>query len=235
MSTNNYIAKLKARLDQAIIQRDHWKQVAEKRDYIIVTEVDPDSRSILEHKIDADNVRCMWARLRDYDALQAELSALKAQQVGQEPVSEIRQRALDLYKPPFKFECGYIQDSKHRMVADQHDGPDSLRVRGWGRISYMEDPEKLQDEVGALIAEALTEKWTGTAPQPAPAQDVAGMKAVMTGLIDLAHEYRHTLAQQHFPDNDEGDAFARHRDSQVARIDRILSAAHDKQSGEVKP
>lgn len=87
MSTNNYIAKLKARLDQAIIQRDHWKQVAAKRDYIVVTEVDPDSRSIFEHKIDADNVRCMWARLRDYDALQAELSAIKAQQAGQEPVA----------------------------------------------------------------------------------------------------------------------------------------------------
>lgn len=86
-----------------------------------------------------------------------------------EAISEIRQRALELYEPPFQFHCGYIQDAKHRMVADQHEGPDSLRVRGWGRISYMEDPEKLQDEVGALIAEALTEKWAGTAPHPAPA------------------------------------------------------------------
>lgn len=74
---------------------------------------------------------------------------------------DLRQRVLELYKPPFQFIHGYIQDADHRMVADQHDGPDSLRVRGWGRISYMDNPEKLQDAVGTMIAEALTEKWQG--------------------------------------------------------------------------
>ncbi|MEN1480001.1 hypothetical protein, partial [Pseudomonas aeruginosa] len=29
--------------------------------------------------------------------------------------------------------------------------------RGWGRIVYMENPEELQDEFGAMLAEALTE------------------------------------------------------------------------------
>lgn len=47
----------------------------------------------------------------------------------------------------------------------------------------------------------------------------------LTGLIDLAHEQRHTLVNQGFPDNDEGDAFSRVRDSRVARIDRIIEAA----------
>ena len=47
----------------------------------------------------------------------------------------------------------------------------------------------------------------------------------LTGLIDLAHEHRHALVNQSFPDNDEGDAFSRVRDSRVARIDRIIEAA----------
>jgi hypothetical protein len=68
-------------------------------------------------------------------------------------------RVADLYALPFQFVHGYIQDNDHRMVADQHDGPDSLRVRGWGRISYMEDPENLQDAVGTEIAKAVTAHW----------------------------------------------------------------------------
>lgn len=73
MGTNNYIAKLKARLDQAIIQRDHWKQLAAKRDYIVVTEIDPDSRSTFEYKVDADSVRHCWKRMREQDERIAEL------------------------------------------------------------------------------------------------------------------------------------------------------------------
>jgi len=34
------------------------------------------------------------------------------------------------------------------------------RLRGWGRIQYLPDPEKLHDAVGEIIAEALTEYWT---------------------------------------------------------------------------
>ena len=56
--------------------------------------------------------------------------------------------------------------------------------------------------------------------------DNARFQSAIVGMIDLAHEYRHLLTQQRFPDNDEGDAFRRHRDAQVARIERILSAAH---------
>ena len=51
------------------------------------------------------------------------------------------------------------------------------------------------------------------------------LQSAIVSMIDLAHEYRHLLTQQRFPDNDEGDAFRRHRDAQVARIERILSAA----------
>ena len=78
---------------------------------------------------------------------------------GDEPT--LRQRATDLYEPPFRFECGYIFDAKGQMVADQGGAEGyALRVRGWGRIGYMESPEQLQDEVGEKIAEILTQHWS---------------------------------------------------------------------------
>lgn len=62
-----------------------------------------------------------------------------------------------------------------------------------------------------------------TAPQPAPAQDVAG-------LAKLVKQYRARLMNQRFSDNDEGDYRARVRDEKVHEIDAAL-AAHEKQSG----
>ena len=75
--------------------------------------------------------------------------------------TDLRNKSIGLYTPPFRFEHGYIWDAKGQMVADNHvDGEDGvLRVRGWGRISYMENPEALQDEVGNVIALAMTEFW----------------------------------------------------------------------------
>jgi len=73
----------------------------------------------------------------------------------------IRDRALALYKPPFKFYRGYIYDSEGQMFSDDRDTDHRVqRVRGWGRISYLPDPEALQDEIGAMIADALTDYWT---------------------------------------------------------------------------
>lgn len=67
--------------------------------------------------------------------------------------------ALRLYTPPFRYEHGFIWDATNNMVAD-NDGQDiALRIRGWGRIGYKPDPEKLQDAVGKLMARALTEFW----------------------------------------------------------------------------
>lgn len=76
-------------------------------------------------------------------------------------MTDIKKEALALYKPPFRFEYGYIFDSEGQMVADNHtEGEDAtLRIRGWGRIQYKENPEELQDAVGAVIAEALTAYW----------------------------------------------------------------------------
>lgn len=68
----------------------------------------------------------------------------------------IRERAFSLYQAPFRYSNGYIWDSNNEMVAD--DGG-IVRVRGWGRICDMEGAEQLEDEVGVMIAEALTEFW----------------------------------------------------------------------------
>jgi hypothetical protein len=70
-----------------------------------------------------------------------------------------KQKALELLKPPFKFECGYIFDSAHsqNMVAD--DGACEIgtiaRLRGWGRLSKLNDGEQVQDAIGEIFAEAL--------------------------------------------------------------------------------
>ena len=71
--------------------------------------------------------------------------------------------ALAIYKPPFSFKAGYIYDSEGSMFADQGDEKDRAaslaRIRGWGRIGGMANPEELQDTVGKHMAIALTEYW----------------------------------------------------------------------------
>ena len=77
----------------------------------------------------------------------------------------LRQRAIALYQPPFNFNrFGYITDANHQTVADNNVSDDEsgkalLRVRGWGRISYMDDAAPLQDQVGLELMEALNAHW----------------------------------------------------------------------------
>lgn len=72
-------------------------------------------------------------------------------------MTDIRKLALSLYVPPFRHEKGYIFDSKNSVVSDNYDADECIasRVRGWGRISYLRDAEKLQDEFGDIIADSL--------------------------------------------------------------------------------
>ena len=82
-------------------------------------------------------------------------------------ITDLQKTALSLYVAPFRFERGYIFDAKGNIVSDDGDIGDSIaRIRGWGRILYMKSPEELQDEIGACIAQALTDFWnkhtTGT-------------------------------------------------------------------------
>jgi hypothetical protein len=87
-------------------------------------------------------------------------------QAVREP-TPIRCAALELYTPPFRHEHGYIRDANHQMVADdassEATGLIAARIRGWGRIQYMDKPEMranaLQDEVAEVVAEALNAYW----------------------------------------------------------------------------
>lgn len=83
MGTNSYVTKLKAQLDRAIIQREHWKQLAENHNSIVVTEICPESRSVEEYIIDADSVRSAWRLIREYreqiEALRAENAKLRTE------------------------------------------------------------------------------------------------------------------------------------------------------------
>ncbi len=77
--------------------------------------------------------------------------------------------AMELYKPPFKHMHGYIFDADNNMVADDNDTLHRelsegnkfaiQRVRGWGRLGYLENPGQKQDKIGDIIAKALTEYW----------------------------------------------------------------------------
>lgn len=78
------------------------------------------------------------------------------------PTITPKQKALQLLKPPFKAEDGYIFDSaepNRNMVAD--DGEIELgtiaRLRGWGRLGYLDNGEQVQDAIGEVIAEALNQ------------------------------------------------------------------------------
>ena len=70
-------------------------------------------------------------------------------------MTDIRQAALGLYNPPFCHTSGLIVDANNRTVTDLP----IARIRGWGRIQYLDNPRELQDEVGLIVAEALNLYW----------------------------------------------------------------------------
>lgn len=73
--------------------------------------------------------------------------------------SNLPKSALALYEAPFRYERGYIFDSKNEMFADDDNKNIALRLRGFARISYMKNANTLQDDIGCHIAQALTEYW----------------------------------------------------------------------------
>lgn len=68
----------------------------------------------------------------------------------------LRAATLDLYTPPFRYENGYVWDDNNHVVTDDGGefvtGVIASRIRGWGRIQYMDKPRgraaALQDDVG---------------------------------------------------------------------------------------
>lgn len=89
------------------------------------------------------------------------------------PLTDIRKAALALYTPPFRHEYGFIRDSNNEIVADDASsaatGLIAARIRGWGRIQYMDNPagraNALQDEMADMVAEALNAYWAGIKEQ----------------------------------------------------------------------
>ena len=78
MATNNHIAQLKSRLARAITQRDHWKQMAARKNMLVIVDVDPESRSTIEHIVTEDHVRAMWKRMESLAAKRDKMAGLLA-------------------------------------------------------------------------------------------------------------------------------------------------------------
>lgn len=78
----------------------------------------------------------------------------------------IKREVMALYKPPFRYHLGYIWDAEGEMVADRPGENILLRIRGWGRISYLDNPELLQDTLGEIIASTLTDYWMAHNAKP---------------------------------------------------------------------
>lgn len=70
---------------------------------------------------------------------------------------DLSTRARALYTPPFKVIEGAIFDSAGHKIADDREGV--MRVRGWGRLSYLKDGAELQDAVAQTLADALNSHW----------------------------------------------------------------------------
>ena len=98
-------------------------------------------------------------------------------------MSTLREDALALYTPPFKFLHGYVFDSSNRMVADQGgisgdntvEGAVALQIRGWGRIGYMPHAKQLQDEIGAIVVDALNAYYAAQEAQGAQSVEPVGI------------------------------------------------------------
>lgn len=85
------------------------------------------------------------------------------------PNPELRKIGLDFYTGPFHFDHmgGYIWakgngETGNQMFADLEGASERCaRIRGWGALQYLKDVdcEALQDEIGVMFAEAITEYW----------------------------------------------------------------------------
>lgn len=93
------------------------------------------------------------------ERLQSDLTRANGETAGLQQVVAERD-ALSAYTPPFHYECGYIFDANQNMAADSSEESAIIRIRGWGRLQYMDNAAELQDTIGAHIAQALTDYWT---------------------------------------------------------------------------
>lgn len=164
-ATNSDVEKLIARVEKLAVTAKEYKSLTVTLSVIDVLKIIGEVKRLDGRNANLNSTLEGWATDRAESAQRiAELEAAPngMMQLSNELADkELTVKALALYRPPFKFMYGYIHDGDGRVVADNNVGADNqvLRVRGWGRISYMENAEALQDEVGEVIAVALTEYW----------------------------------------------------------------------------
>lgn len=75
-----------------------------------------------------------------------------------------KEQILELYTAPFTHTDGYIFDAKSQMIVDDCGAnlEGIVQVRGWGYLNgklNLDDAGDIQDEIGEMIAEALTQYW----------------------------------------------------------------------------
>lgn len=123
----------------------------------------------------------------------------------------LTERARKLFRPPFRFECGYVWDAAGEMVADNREDKEdaealpALRVRGWGRIKYLPEPDKLHDETGRLIAEALTKGWPLTQRSTPSGEETSKAERGGDGGDDSATPLNRLRDARETPMREEGD------------------------------
>jgi hypothetical protein len=87
-----------------------------------------------------------------YKFVRGMISGQERQRCSQSELNEVLCAALDIYKPPFKYDLDgqMIFDSENNLITD---------VRGWGRIEKLENAVALQDAIGELIVGSLNDTW----------------------------------------------------------------------------
>jgi hypothetical protein len=124
------------------------------------------------------------------------------------PNPELRKIGLEFYKGPFRFDHlgGYIwakgDPSTHgsQMFADlDQAGERCARIRGWGALQYLKgvDCGALQDEIGVMFAEAITEYWdraknTLVVVLPAPGTKTPELLQLLT-YLDQHHQNEYNI------------------------------------------
>lgn len=155
MGTNSYITKLKAQLDQAIIQREHWKQLAGNRNSILVTEVCPESRSVEEYTVDADSVRASWRLIRScreqIEAMRAENEQLRD---GTKRIDAYWQSELRDCRNEREALAAELEAIKRQEVVDCKVVPVDLIERTICRLTHGHEHDKAVRELRALLAGA---------------------------------------------------------------------------------
>lgn len=168
MGTNSYVTKLKAQLNQVIAQREHWKQLAENRNSIVVTEVCPESRSVEEYVIDADSVRASWRLIRGYreqiEALRAALLGIASVNPAERGIewakayasdglkgagSELYARWLDTFK---EAEALRAENARLRAELEQSDcALRESRANDTAAMGHLADMRQQRDKLAGLL------------------------------------------------------------------------------------